>query len=113
MIQQWWGYRHTSGTYQTKPYREPLDIQEAKESPFCKIVVDPFDASSREDALVKVELLCDAVEEANCKGYELSDCCGAAIDSDTGICHDCKDHAENQCASCEGRFTCVNYKSIY
>lgn len=53
----WWGYKHTSGSLQAKRYFEPLDIQEAKESPFCKQVVGPFEAEDREEALKKVEEL--------------------------------------------------------
>ena len=48
---QWWGYKHTEGTYQAKRYFEPLDIQEANESPFCEIVVGPFMAANRDEAL--------------------------------------------------------------
>lgn len=48
---QWWGYLHTSGTIQAKPYFEPLDIQEARQSPFCDKVVGPFEASDRDEAL--------------------------------------------------------------
>jgi len=47
----WWGYQHTSGTLQAKRYFEPLDIQEARESPFCEIVIGPFEAENREDAI--------------------------------------------------------------
>lgn len=50
----WWGYLHTSGTIQAKRYFEPLDIQEAKESPFCDIVVGPFEASDRDEAIATV-----------------------------------------------------------
>jgi hypothetical protein len=56
-VTPWWGYLHTSGTLQAKPYREPLDIQEAKESPFCKKVVGPFDALNRDHALRIVQQL--------------------------------------------------------
>jgi hypothetical protein len=52
--QLWWGYKHISGTYQAKRYFGPLDIQEAEESPFCDIVVGPFYAENRDEALVKV-----------------------------------------------------------
>lgn len=55
--QLWWGYKHTSGTYQAKRYFEPLDIQEAEESLFCEEVVGPFEASNREEALKKVQEL--------------------------------------------------------
>lgn len=47
----WWGYRHTSGTLQAKRYFDPRDISEAHQSPFCKQVVGPFNASDREEAL--------------------------------------------------------------
>jgi len=53
----WRGYKHISGTYQAKRYFEPLDIKEANESPFCDIVVGPFPATDREDALLKVKEL--------------------------------------------------------
>ena len=53
----WWGYQHTSGTLQAKPYFEPLDIQEANQSPFCKKVVGPFEACGRDEALLIVETL--------------------------------------------------------
>jgi len=53
----WWGYRHTSGTYQAKRYFEPLDIQEAHESPFCMQAVGPFEAKDREEALTIVKKL--------------------------------------------------------
>lgn len=47
----WWGYKHISGTYQAKRYFGPLDIQEAEESPFCDIVVKPFESTNRDEAL--------------------------------------------------------------
>ena len=51
----WWGYKHTSATYQVKRYFERLDIQEAMESPFCKTVTGPFEAENRDEALLIVE----------------------------------------------------------
>lgn len=54
---QWWGYRHVSGTLQAKRYFDPLDIQEARESEFCSIVVGPFPAKDREEALKIIENL--------------------------------------------------------
>ena len=47
----WWGYLHISGSLQVKRYFEPLDIREATESPFCEIVVGPFEANDRDDAI--------------------------------------------------------------
>lgn len=48
---EWWGYKHISGTYQAKRYFSPLDIQEANESPFAECVFGPFEAKNREEAL--------------------------------------------------------------
>jgi len=47
----WWGYLHSEGTLQVKRYFGPMDIQEANESPFCQIVVGPFNAKDREEAI--------------------------------------------------------------
>lgn len=52
---KWWGYKHTSGTYQAKRYFDKRDTDEAHQSPFCEIVVGPFEASDREEALRIVE----------------------------------------------------------
>lgn len=53
----WWGYKHVSGTYQTKPYFEMRDIMEANESEFCETVVGPFPAADRDEALQIVQTL--------------------------------------------------------
>ena len=47
----WWGYKHTSGTYQAKRYFDKLDLEEAYASPFAEIVVEPFEAKGRDEAL--------------------------------------------------------------
>lgn len=54
---KWWGYKHVSGTYQAKRYFEHLDIQEGIDSPFCEVVVGPFDAANRDEALQIVQKL--------------------------------------------------------
>ena len=56
----WWGYKHVSGTFQAKLYFNPLDINEANESPFCEQVVGPFMAKDRKEALQKVK---DTIEK--------------------------------------------------
>jgi hypothetical protein len=41
----------------------------------------------------------------DCKGgvHSLSDCCGANMNTDMGICYECKDHCEPQdCDTCKG-----------
>lgn len=50
----WWGYLHTSGTKQVKRFFSDLDITEAKESSFAVAVFGPIEASSREEALLKL-----------------------------------------------------------
>jgi len=55
---EWWGYRHTNGSIQAKRwFGDPLDLQEARESPFCETVAGPFEADGREDAIAKLERL--------------------------------------------------------
>ena len=51
----WWGYKHVSGTYQAKRYFDKRDIQEARESDFCDIVVGPFMVKDRDEALEQVK----------------------------------------------------------
>jgi len=53
----WWGYVHTSGSIQVKPYFIPLDIEEAERSPFCKKVYGPFIAKNRSVAIDCIEEL--------------------------------------------------------
>lgn len=55
MKSKWWGYRHTSGSVQAKPYRSWQDVEEAYASPFCAQVVEPFECDDRDDALKIVE----------------------------------------------------------
>jgi len=50
----WWGYLHTNGNIQVKRYFEPLDIEEARESPFVSRAAGPFEADGREDAIRQV-----------------------------------------------------------
>lgn len=52
---EWWGYRHTNGSLQVKRYFDRRDTEEAKESPFCDIVVGPFLAKDREDAIKELK----------------------------------------------------------
>ena len=47
----WWGYVHTSGIFQAKRYFTTMDTEEAKDSPFCKVVYGPFEAADRDEAL--------------------------------------------------------------
>lgn len=47
----WWGYKHVSGTLQTKLYFDKRDTDEAEESPFVTKVIYPFYAENRDEAL--------------------------------------------------------------
>lgn len=54
----WWGYVHENDSFHVKRYWDIKDIQEAKASPFCKVVYGPFKARNREHAaekLIKLE----------------------------------------------------------
>jgi len=54
----WWGYLHTNGHLQVKPYFTQVDIDDAIESPFVRAYSKPFEATGRVDALGKIaELL--------------------------------------------------------
>jgi hypothetical protein len=59
----WWGYEHSNGSYQAKRYFQQLDFQEAIQSPFCKIVVGPFEATDRDDA---INTIVELVGEIKC-----------------------------------------------
>lgn len=50
----WWGYKHINGSFQVKRYFSPLDLKEARESPFVRKVFDKFTAKNRQDALEHV-----------------------------------------------------------
>lgn len=54
---KWWGYLHSNGNVQAKPYMDKRDIEDARKSPFVLKVIKPFMASSREEALRKVQFL--------------------------------------------------------
>ena len=51
MCDEWWGYLHINNTIQVKRYFDCEDLHEANASPFVKIVVNPFKATGRENAL--------------------------------------------------------------
>jgi len=54
-MNKWWGYLHVEGTLQVKRYFGPMDITEAKESPFVDIVAGPWECENREEALKKLK----------------------------------------------------------
>lgn len=48
---EWYAYKHTDGTLHLKRYLgDPLDIQEAKDSPFVEAVTGPFSSNKRSEA---------------------------------------------------------------
>jgi len=51
----WWGYIHTNGSIQVKRYFEPLDLQEARESPFVQSAYGPWECEGRDDAINKIK----------------------------------------------------------
>ena len=60
----WWGYEHTEGTLQVKRYFDKRDIEDAKQSPFCEIIVGPFEAEDREEALFKIHELIGEIKNS-------------------------------------------------
>lgn len=52
---KWWGYIHINGNPQVKRYFDPSDIKEANESPFVTKVIQPFEATNRDEALEYVK----------------------------------------------------------
>ena len=50
---KWWAYLHINNTVQVKRFFDDHDIQEAKESPFCKVIMKPYEARDHKDALDK------------------------------------------------------------
>lgn len=57
MTLKWWAYIHTNGSIQLKRYFGPLDLSEARESPFVRDIIQPFDAADREAAFAYVNRL--------------------------------------------------------
>ena len=55
---EWYAYKHNNGTIHLRRYfGDPLDIQEAIESPFVDSVTDVFLSCDREEALKLAEVL--------------------------------------------------------
>ena len=54
MTNLWWGYLHENDSLHVKRYWDIRDIQEAKASPFCKVVYGPFKARNRKHAMEKL-----------------------------------------------------------
>jgi len=55
MANTWWGYLHVNGGIQVKRFFSQEDLDDANESPFVKRVFEPFEANSREQAILKVK----------------------------------------------------------
>lgn len=49
----WWGYLHINGSVQVKRYFDERDLDDAYESDFVDLVIQPFPADGRADALEK------------------------------------------------------------
>ena len=54
-MNKWWGYLHVEGTLHVKRYFGPVDISEAQKSSFVDIMAGPWECSSREEAVKKLE----------------------------------------------------------
>lgn len=52
---KWWGYLHQNGEVQVKRWLgDMVDCFEAEKSPFVQEVVYPFEASSRDKAIIEI-----------------------------------------------------------
>ena len=71
---EWWGYLHTSGSLQVKRYFSPLDISEAKESPFVQDVCGPWEVASRDEALAKLKMELGEWKEGTLKIKDKCEC---------------------------------------
>jgi len=48
---EWYAYKHNNGTLHLRRYfGDPLDIREAKDSPFVRAVTGPFESNKRNEA---------------------------------------------------------------
>jgi len=56
-MNKWWGYRHINGSLQVKRYFDSRDLDDARDSDFVISYTGPFDASDRDDALLKADKL--------------------------------------------------------
>lgn len=53
----WWGYIHENGTLQVKRFFDARDIEDARESPFVRVIFPPVQADTREEAVALMEEL--------------------------------------------------------
>lgn len=51
----WWAYLHVSGRIHVKRYIQEEDIEEARKSPFVKLVTDLFEARNKTEATKKAK----------------------------------------------------------
>lgn len=55
MGNKWWGYLHTNGSVQVKPFfGDYQSLLDARDSPYSTRVFQPFPANSREEALAYI-----------------------------------------------------------
>lgn len=55
IMNEWWGYQHSNGSFQVKRYFDERDISDAHDSPFCARVFNKFMARDRDHALTIVK----------------------------------------------------------
>lgn len=58
----WWAYLHTSGSIHVKRYYTHKDLEDARESPFVRNFMGPFEAASRLDAVKVAQQAFDHIE---------------------------------------------------
>ena len=72
---------------------------------FYSEMKDPYENANYEESLNTRNEVIKECPECDGEGYfeDISDCCGADRDEDTGLCHDCHDHCgPSECPECNG-----------
>jgi len=60
---QWFGYKHVNDTIHVKRFLSLGDMEEAQESPYVVAIYGPFEASSAQEALHKLQLRIHGINE--------------------------------------------------
>ena len=55
----WWAYLDDQGKITVKPYTSDWEIQKVEQLPFCKGIFDPFEATNKHYARLKIAKFLD------------------------------------------------------
>ena len=77
-----------------------IDLRDLLEEVVTKFKVDEPLKTKIETAIKKFDEALPTPKDF-CRGYELSGCCQASMNTDIPFCSDCKEHCGNMCVDCE------------